>query len=156
MVDIEPVGDGRAVLKYLAPYVYRVAICDNRILACDDHSVTYKYTPGKSKVSKTRNVPGERFVGGFVQHTLPRGFQKIRHYGWMNSNSKVEADEVRWLVWLFLGWTYCLGSGHLPPEKRIPSQVRCAACGEPMRIVAVVNLASFVLREHSVKYLDSG
>jgi hypothetical protein len=38
-----------------------------------------RVTRSKSKVSKTRNVPGERFVGGFVQHTLPRGFQKIRH-----------------------------------------------------------------------------
>ncbi len=156
VVDIEPVGDGRAVLKYLAPYVYRVAICDKRIIACDDHSVTYTYTPSKSKVTKTRSVPGEQFVGGFVQHTLPHGFQKIRHYGWMNSHSKIKADELRWLVWLFLGWTYWLASGHLSQEKPIPRQVRCAACGEPMRIVAVVILDCQVLREHGVKYLDSG
>ena len=34
VVDVEPVHDGRAVLKYLAPYVFRVAISDNRILEC--------------------------------------------------------------------------------------------------------------------------
>jgi hypothetical protein len=157
VVDLKPVGDGRAALKYLAPYVYRVAISDNRIIACNDHSVTYAYTPSKSKVTKTRSVPGERFVGGFVQHTLPHGFQKIRHYGWMSSNSKIELDETRWLVWLYLGWTFWLASGHTPqpkPTEREP--VRCAACGSVMRIVAVVNVDCRVLIEHSIAYLDSG
>ncbi len=45
VVDIEPVGDGRAVLKYLAPYVHRVAISDSRIVACDQTSVTFRYKP---------------------------------------------------------------------------------------------------------------
>ena len=74
----------------------------------------------------------------------------------MNPHSKVKVDEVRWLVWLFLGWTFWLASRQLPPEKSIPRQVRCAACGKPMRIVAVVNLNCFVLWEDAVKYLDSG
>ena len=40
VVDIKPVGDGSAVLKYLAPYVYRVAISDKRIVAVDETHVT--------------------------------------------------------------------------------------------------------------------
>ena len=63
---------------------------------------------------KQRRVAGSEFVRGFVQHTLPPSFQKIRHYGWMSSNSKVSLDEVKWLVWLFLGWTFWLASGHAP------------------------------------------
>ena len=43
VVDIQPVGDGQAVLKYLAPYVHRVAISDSRIVACDESSVTFRY-----------------------------------------------------------------------------------------------------------------
>ncbi|QEG02746.1 Putative transposase [Stieleria maiorica] len=39
-VNIKPVRDGRAVLKYLAPYVYRVAISDNRIVSVDEQGVT--------------------------------------------------------------------------------------------------------------------
>jgi len=42
VVDIKPVGNGQAVLKYLAPYVHRVAISDSRIVACDEISVTYR------------------------------------------------------------------------------------------------------------------
>ena len=49
VVDIKPVGDGQAVLKYLAPYVHRVAISDHRITACDDSSVTFRYTPSGTK-----------------------------------------------------------------------------------------------------------
>ncbi len=157
VVDIEPVGDGHAVLKYLAPYVYRVAISDKRIVACDETSVTYSYTPTGTKATKTRIVPGDRFVGGFVQHVLPHGFQKVRHYGWMSSNCRIGLDEVGWLVWLFLGWTYWLASGHAPrskPKEREP--VRCAACGGIMRIVTIVNENCRTLVEHSVDYLDSG
>jgi hypothetical protein len=157
VVDIEPVGDGKAVLKYLAPYVYRVAISDKRIVACDASSVTYSYTPSKSNSTKMRTVPGERFVGGFAQHILPRGFQKIRYYGWMSANSKIALEEVSWLVWLFLGWTYWLASGYVPQREPIPREpVRCAACGGEMRIVGVIHVDCRVLVEHSLPYLDSG
>jgi len=158
VVDIKPVGDGQAVLKYLAPYVHRVAISDNRILACDRESVTYCYTPSGTKQSKTRRVTGEEFVRGFVQHTLPSGFQKVRHYGWMSANCRVTLDEVRWIVWLFLGWTYWLGSGYAPqktsPEK---SSVCCPHCGGRMHIIDIVHRPiPAVLIEHPIPYLDSG
>jgi hypothetical protein len=157
VVDIRPVGDGQAVLKYLAPYVNRVAISDHRIVACDDSSVTFRYTPSGTKQSKTRTVLGTEFVRGFVQHTLPRGFQKIRYYGWMSPHNRLGLDEVKWLVWLFLGWTFWLASGHAPQPA--PSQlgtVRCAECGGKMRIVAVSRAVRGALPEHAIAYLDSG
>lgn len=67
-VNVKPVSDGRAVLKYLAPYVFRVAISDNRILECTDESVTFKYTPSGTKTVKTRKVSGVKLVRGFLQH----------------------------------------------------------------------------------------
>ena len=157
VVDIQPVGDGRSVLKYLAPYMYRVAISNNRILACDESSVTYSYTPSDSKVAVTRKVSGDRFVGGFLQHTLPCGFQKVRYYGWMNPASTIDLEQVRLLVWLYLGWTFWLASGHAPQEEPLQRRgVRCAECGGPMRIVEVVSENCHTLVEHSVAYLDSG
>lgn len=157
VVDIEAVGDGRAVLKYLAPYVYRVAISDKRILACNETSVTYTFTPSGTKQTETRKVPGERFVGGFLQHVLPTGFQKIRYHGWMHSHSKIGVEEVQWLVWLFLGWAYWLGSGHVPPEKRPKREpFRCRDCGGAMRIVAVEHEDCCALVQHSLDYRDSG
>jgi len=157
VVDIQPVGDGRAVLKYLAPYVHRVAISDNRIVAFDESSVTFRYKPSKSKTFRTRRVEGNEFVRGFVQHTLPSGFQKIRHYGWMSSNSKVSLVEVKWLVWLFLGWTFWLASGHAPQQPPVQRPVlRCAECGGTMRVVGITFEPTGLLSEHALAYLDSG
>jgi hypothetical protein len=157
VVDIAPVGDGRAVLKYLAPYVHRVALSDNRIEACDNSTVTFRYTPSKSKISKTREVSGTEFVRGFVQHTLPRGFQKIRHYGWMSANTKTSLEEVRWLVWLFLGWMFWLRSGNIPQDAdNEPRVLRCAHCGGRMRLVDVTSEPIGVLSGHALAYLDSG
>ncbi len=156
VVDMKPVGDGQAVLKYLAPYVNRVAISDHRIVSCDDSSVTFRYTPSGTRRAKTRTVSGEEFLRGFLQHSLPRGLQKIRYYGWMSPNHRLSLKEVKWLVWLSLGWTFWLGSGHAPqPKYTPPSAVRCAECGGTMRLVAVSHTAC-VLTEHAIPYLDSG
>jgi hypothetical protein len=158
VVDIEAVGDGAAVLKYLAPYIHRVAISDKRIVAVDEHTVTYRYTPSKTKQSVERKVTGLKFVRGFVQHTLPRGFTKVRYYGWMRSGKrKIRLDEVRWLVTLFLGWVYWLASGHAPqPVPKKAGQVRCADCGDCMRVVAITSDPLVALSDRALAYLDSG
>jgi hypothetical protein len=156
VVDIQPVGHGVPTLKYLAPYVHRVAISDKRIVAVDDSSVTYTVTPSKSKETVTRKVPGEAFVQGFAQHVLPRNFMKVRHYGWMSGNSRIKPDEVKWLVWLFLGWTYWLASGHAPQLKPLTAPLRCAECGGEMRVVEVTYEAVVSLSDRALAYFDSG
>jgi hypothetical protein len=156
VVDIQPVGHGVPTLKYLAPYVHRVAISDKRIVAVDDSSVTYTVRRTQPKRTETKRVPGEKFVEGFAQHVLPRGFQKIRHYGWMSANSGIKLDEVKWSVWLFLGWTYWLASGHAPQEKPLTSPLRCAECGGLLRVVDVTYEPAFSLSDRGLAYFDSG
>ena len=129
-VNVEPVHDGRAVLKYLAPYVFRVAISDYRITDCGETSVTYRYTPSGTKSALTRTVDGWKFVRGFLQHALPKGFRKVRYYGWMASNSRTTLDRLKWLVWLYLGWTFWLGSGVArQSERHEPKRPTCEHCG---------------------------
>ncbi len=89
-VDVQAVGNGQAALKYLAPYVHRVAISNNRIEAVDEKSVTYRFTLSGTKQSRTRNVPGNEFVRGFLQHTLPSRIQRIRYYRWASPNCKLK------------------------------------------------------------------
>lgn len=156
VVDIQPVGHGIPTLKYLAPYVHRVAISDKRITEVDAASVTYTFTPSKTRQPKTRTVEGGKFVEGFTQHVLPRGFQKIRHYGWMSPNSKVSLDEVKWLVWLFLGWTFWLASGYSPQAKPLTATLRCGHCGGEMKVIGV-SYESIVLPSDAIPaYFDSG
>ena len=157
-VDVTAVGNGQAVLKYLAPYVFRVAVSDNRIEGCSEMSVTYRYTPSKSKTPRTRDVPGDRFVKGFVQHVLPKGFRKVRHYGWCASNARNTLDRVRWLVWLSLGWTYWLGStAASPPQPESPRGPRCQHCGGHLKLTRIIDadgrtLMSRPLPNHGVPF----
>ena len=80
-VDIEPVGSGKAALKYLTPYIFRVAISNRNILAVDDKQVTFKYRDAKTNRYKQVTLPADQFIHRFLQHVLPKGFQKVRTYG---------------------------------------------------------------------------
>jgi len=88
VVDIIPVGAGEEALKYLAPYIFRVAISNRNILALKDRHVTFRYRDSKSKTSRTATLPAPRFIGRFLQHVLPRGFQKVRTYGLLHPKQR--------------------------------------------------------------------
>ncbi|KAA1262612.1 putative transposase [Rubripirellula obstinata] len=142
------------MLKYLAPYVHRVAISDNRIVSVDEKTVTFRYTPSKSRQSKTRSVTGHEFVRGFAQHVLPSRLQKIRYYGWMSPNSRIGPEEVRWLVAIALGWafTLMLARPTVPPRQR----ARCKECGGELQTVLVADSLGHALYSRPPPYLDTG
>jgi hypothetical protein len=107
-------------------------------------------------------VTGHQFVRGFLQHILPKHFQKVRYYGWMDSKSRLSLDEVRWLVMLFLGWAYWLASrrGTSGESQRTP-RLRCPHCGGKLSVLRVFNydcrdLINHPLISHGLAYLDSG
>ena len=154
VVDVQAVGDGRATLKYLAPYVYRAAISNNRIAAVDQSSVTYRITPTGSERSVTRTVTGNKFVRGFLQHTLPRNCQRLRYYGFASPNSKLSHGWVRMLVWFYLGWCYVLAR-RATAERIDKPLLRCSACGGEMQLTAITDGSGQVLYGHPLPYLDS-
>ena len=155
VVDIKPVGDGSAVLKYLAPYVYRVAISDKRIVAVDETHVTYRVTPSGSKHTVTRRVPGETFVRGFVQHVLPSRFHKLRYFGWMHSASRVDLDDVRWLACAAMGLLFLLWLGRSDTAPDLPP-LQCRRCDGAMKQVRVTFVPCKVLVDYCLAYQDSG
>lgn len=84
----EPVGNGESTLKYLANYVYKTAISNNRIVSLENGKVTFNYKDSKTSETKYVTVPVFEFMRRFLQHTLPKGFQRIRHYGFLSSGAK--------------------------------------------------------------------
>jgi Putative transposase/Transposase zinc-binding domain len=135
VVDSQAVGDGQASLKYLAPYVFRVAISDRRIVACEEGQVTFSYRRSGSNRWRKMTVDAFEFIRRFLQHVLPRGFPKIRHYGFLSPNSRESIEAVRWLVTLHYSLTYRL-LGDAPQEMVPEPRIRCAACGGQMQVVA--------------------
>jgi len=80
-MDIKPVGSGKEALKYLTPYIFRVAISNKNILDVNDRDVTFQYRNRKSNTPQIKTLPAEKFMGQFLQHVLPKGFQKVRTFG---------------------------------------------------------------------------
>jgi putative transposase len=80
-----PFGGPERVLKYLARYTHRVAISNRRLLKMENGRVTFRYKdyadPSVARRVKTMSLSAEEFLRRFVEHVLPKGFVKIRHYG---------------------------------------------------------------------------
>jgi hypothetical protein len=98
VINAKAVGDGKSSLKYLAPYVFRVAISDNRILSYDENSVTFLYKKSGSDQYKKLTLPALEFIRRFFMHVLPSGFMKVRHYGFLNGNCKFDIEKIRELI----------------------------------------------------------
>lgn len=136
VVNSQAVGDGRASLKYLAPYVFRVAISDRRIVSVDDERVTFSYRKSGTHHWRKMTLEPHAFIRRFLQHVLPAGFQKVRHYGFLAAGRRVSIDAVRWLVSLHYGLLYLLWSTQVVgPET---PKLRCAACGGALVATAFV------------------
>ena len=84
VVHCKPVGDGNRALKYLAPYIYRVAITNNRIKKLEDGQVSFRFKNSDTDQWQTVTLPAFDFIHRFLQHVLPKGFVKIRYYGFLS------------------------------------------------------------------------
>jgi hypothetical protein len=98
VVHSEAVGDGQAALKYLAPYIFRVAISNKRIIKVAEGQVTFRYTPSGSQKSKRCTLPAEEFIRRFLQHVLPKGFVKVRYYGLFAPGQRQRLKQARALL----------------------------------------------------------
>jgi hypothetical protein len=95
VVHCQPVGRGQHALKYLAPYIFRVAIGNKRILKLADGKVTFRYRTTDTGKLKTCSLPAQEFIRRFLQHVLPRGFVKVRYYGFLCSGLRKRLAALR-------------------------------------------------------------
>lgn len=73
-----------SVIDYLARYTHRIAITNARILSVDTNTVSLRYQDyADHNRSKTLYLAGEEFVRRYLLHVLPKGFTRIRHYGFL-------------------------------------------------------------------------
>jgi hypothetical protein len=80
---VQHAGDGRNALGYLARYVFRVAISNWRIVSCDGGRVVFRSKKSGSRRWSTMSLDANEFMRRFLEHVLPRGFQKVRRYGFV-------------------------------------------------------------------------
>jgi len=132
-VQSQAVGDGQAALKYLAPYIFRVAISNNRILKVAEGQVTFRYTPSGSQKSKLCTVPAEEFIRRFLQHVLPKGFVKVRYYGLFAPGQRHRLKQARELLGAVPEPAVTTQETDTdgPPGEQKPALL-CPKCGQPM------------------------
>src|SRR5699024_8779338 len=88
VVDCRRVGRGEPALRYLSRYLYRGVIAERDILANRNGQVTLRYVESATGETRTRTLPGADFLWLIIQHVLPKGFRRLRDYGFLHGNAK--------------------------------------------------------------------
>src|SRR5262249_29564647 len=136
VVDCRGVGSGQAALKYLAPYIFRVALSNNRIERLTEEKVTFRYTEASTGQTKHCTLGVDTFIGRFLQHVLPKGFVKVRYYGLSRVGNRDLLDLARSVV--TLSATMKTAPTPAPARLDVPAKplvLRCPSCGQPMQLV---------------------
>jgi hypothetical protein len=142
VVHCQPVGNGRHAFRYLAPYIFRVALSNNRLVRLADDRVTFRYRSSDTGPIKFCTLGAEELIRRFLQHVLPKGFVKVRYYGFLAPGRRPQLAALRQQ----LG---CSPAQPAPPVEAPgpePSPadrpavaappcpvVRCPACGQVMQ-----------------------
>lgn len=129
-----PFGGPERVLDYLGRYTHSVAIPNNRLLSLDQEHVRFRYKNYRahhSQRQRTMTLAAGEFIRRFLLHTIPPGFQRIRHYGLLASrNKRTTLNHCRQLLGVAhsdLLPTRNDIAGSLP--ELVQQLLRCPVCG---------------------------
>lgn len=87
-------GNGNA-LDYIGRYINRIAITDARVESIEDGMITFRYKDYKNDGNiDSMTLSDEEFISRFMEHVLPKGFQKVRYYGYLNNRYRNENLEI--------------------------------------------------------------
>jgi Putative transposase/Transposase zinc-binding domain len=97
----KPFGSPAHVLDYLGRYTHRVALSNNRICSLHNGEVTFAYRDRKNRDRrKLMTLDAEEFIRRFLLHVIPKGFMRVRHYGFLANHSKDCLSKCRQLIGL--------------------------------------------------------
>lgn len=134
VVHSQPIGSGLTAFKYLAPYIFRVALANSRLTNLENGRVTFKYKDSASKQLRFVTVTAEEFIRRFLQHVLPERFVKVRYYGLLSPAYRPLLAQARQLL-----------AATTPAPNRAalkttaPAALRsCPHCGGPLILLALL------------------
>lgn len=131
VVNIKAVGTGEKALEYLARYIFRIAISNKRITRFENGKVTFTYKDSEGKWHK-QTLDAEKFISRFLQHVLPKGFVKVRYYGFLSSRKRELLDAIKELFNCAQKQQSNDSGNSSVAEVRI---MRCPKCGREMVFV---------------------
>ncbi len=131
------------MLRYLGAYTHRVAISNHRLVALADGNVTFRWRDSAhGNKKRLMTLPVDEFLRRFLLHVLPRGFVRIRNFGFLANRRRAE------LLPLCLRLLQPSGQpvGATPSALPIHSLWRCPLCGGTMQVVERLSAAQLLLR----------
>ena len=139
VVHSQPIGSGLTACKYLAPYIFRVAISNHRIIKLENGQVTFKYKESATKQIRFTTVRAEEFIRRFLQHVLPERFVKVRYYGLFSPANRPLLQQARRL----LDARQPVTQTQAPPlpdaqstiGNRPSAMLSCPHCGGPLTLL---------------------
>ena len=126
-----------AVLAYLSRYTHRVAIANSRLIAFNEHRVTFRWKDYRAKHEnrfKTMSLDTSEFIRRFLLHVLPHGFHRIRHFGlFANGQRRANLEKARALLNVVERTEP--NDDSLGDADVVPLWLTCPACSGAMRII---------------------
>jgi hypothetical protein len=131
VVHSQAVGSGSQAFKYLAPYIFRVALSNSRLRKLHLGQVTFSYKESSTDQLKHCTLTAEEFIRRFLQHILPKRFIKVRYYGLLCHRNRHLLIKARHL----LGPTTSkIKIQQLNLIEPFPA-LRCPHCGAPLTLL---------------------
>lgn len=132
VVHCEAVGSGLNALKYLAPYIFRVALSNNRLLKLEHDRVTFRYRATETGVEKRCSLGAQEFIHRFLQHVLPKGFVKVRYYGFFAATQRVRLTALQQHLTQLTAPTSSVETQPETNQAQASPILLCPQCGQPM------------------------
>jgi hypothetical protein len=127
VVDCQFSGKGDSALKYLSRYLYRGAISEKNIVGHKDGQIIFRFRDSKTNQWRTRKLPGPDFARILLQHSLPKGFRRVRDFGFLHGNAKKTLGRIQLL----------LKPKRIDPKRPLRPAFKCPCCGKKAVIMAL-------------------
>jgi hypothetical protein len=137
-VNCQAVGDGGASLEYLSRYVFKVGISEGRIVTADEAQVVFRYRKVNSQRERTLTLAPDEFIRRFLQHVLPSGFMKVRHFGFLSPSFSMPIEEVKGRIEMAQGFAVRAAPAAQDVAEPQPRGKGCPHCGGKLRWCSVV------------------
>jgi Putative transposase/Transposase zinc-binding domain len=140
----KPFSGPQHVVRYLAHYTHRVAISNGRLLRFENGQVTFRWRDSAhGNRQKAMTLPALEFMRRFLLHVLPRGFVKIRHFGYLTNRERKRA--LRLCSTLLPLSVSAVDNRPGPLPGRILDKGKCPYC-QHGRLVPLVRLSAAQLQ----------
>jgi hypothetical protein len=132
-----PFGSPEHVLAYLGRYTHRVAIANSRLVSADDKGVSFRWRDyRRGNAPRVMSLAPDEFIRRFLIHTLPDGFHRIRHYGFLaNGCRRARLDTIRQLLRAPAIDREPAAAPVTTPRRTLFDPSVCPCCGGQLRIV---------------------